>query len=154
MPGYVVVVGGKATSSWKSFFAKGKKLFTPASSLKDLWRTSRGVIDTIAQSVGIPMAQVRQGLRNNGVDPDKYDSAMMSMWESSPPDQSTTEALQQQFDTAEEAAKNTMPATLWVALGVGVLLVTMFSRGGGGRRRGRSFRPRFRSARRRRRRYR
>lgn len=151
--GLVIVTGSKSTSGLSSLFTKAKKLFVPLQSLKDLWRTSRGVIDTIAQSVGVPLQQVRQGLRNQGVDPDKYESAMSSFWASNPPENSTAEEVQQQFDVAEDVAKQSIPPTVWLALGAGLLLITVFSNkrriGGWGRRAGRSFR-RYRLRRRRR----
>lgn len=65
--------GVKSTAGWDlGGIGKWFKKVFDGDAFKDLWRTGRSVIDALAGSMGIPVAQLRSQLASEGINLDSY----------------------------------------------------------------------------------
>lgn len=148
----------KETSGLGKLFKKLTKFIGKHADLNSFWRTARGALDALSMSAGVPLAELRQQYRNEGVNPDQVDEYLSELWESGVPDAATVNDQLVEAQVKFPSAK-TSDLLMWI----GGALALMVLVGGVGTKRGRGFmrkawgrarswRPRFRGFRRGRRR--
>lgn len=120
---YNMVIGvgptGKAVSSTSGGAWHPRKAVS-GFDLKDAFRIGRSAIDAIAASAGIPLGQMRQMYRNQGVDPSKFDQTITTAWEYDFENGSWSNKTDDQFNediwNAETVSRG-VPSS-WVLLGL------------------------------------